>query len=176
MTSLPPALVLKGSFGLSAAGRRLRSVLVGVQFTASFALLIAASFIWLQNRYMLRAPLGFDKDQVIVTDINENIRKNEEAFKAELKKFAGIENVALSQFTLSSGDFYMTWGRDLRGESIDALGIKVSDGRNFRADDETREIGAYIFNETARRQFDIKLGEESSSTSSSAKKSTATRS
>ena len=172
MTSLPPALVLKGSFGLSAAGRRLRSVLVGVQFTASFALLIAASFIWLQNRYMLRAPLGFDKDQVIVTDINENIRKNEEAFKAELKKFAGIENVALSQFTLSSGDFYMTWGRDLRGESItfaclpvdheflDALGIKVSDGRNFRADDETREIGAYIFNETARRQFDIKLGEE----------------
>ena len=172
MTSLPPALVLKGSFGLSAAGRRLRSVLVGVQFTASFALLIAASFIWLQNRYMLRAPLGFDKDQVIVTDINENIRKNEEAFKAELKKFAGIENVALSQFTLSSGDFYMTWGRDLRGESIsfaclpvdheflDALGIKVSYGRNFRADDETREIGAYIFNETARRQFDIKLGEE----------------
>ena len=172
MTSLPPALVLKGSFGLSAAGRRLRSVLMGVQFTASFALLIAASFIWLQNRYMLRAPLGFDKDQVIVTDINENIRKNEEAFKAELKKFAGIENVALSQFTLSSGDFYMTWGRDLRGESItfaclpvdheflDALGIKVSDGRNFRADDETREIGAYIFNETARRQFDIKLGEE----------------
>ena len=172
MTSLPPALVLKGSFGLSAAGRRLRSVLVGVQFTASFALLIAASFIWLQNRYMLRAPLGFDKDQVIVTDINENIRKNEEAFKAELKKFAGIENVALSQFTLSSGDFYMTWGRDLRGESItfaclpvdheflDALGIKVSDGRNFRADDETREIGAYIFNESARRQFDIKLGEE----------------
>ena len=172
MTSLPPALVLKGSFGLSAAGRRLRSVLVGVQFTASFALLIAASFIWMQNRYMLRTPLGFDKDQVIVTDINENIRKNEEAFKAELKKFAGIENVALSQFTLSSGDFYMTWGRDLRGESItfaclpvdheflDALGIKVSDGRNFRADDETREIGAYIFNETARRQFDIKLGEE----------------
>ena len=45
-------------------------------------------------------------------------------------------------------------------EFLDALGIKVSDGRNFRADDETREIGAYIFNETARRQFDIKLGEE----------------
>lgn len=172
MTSLPPALVLKGSFGLSAAGRRLRSVLVGVQFTASFALLIAASFIWLQNRYMLRTPLGFDKDQVIVTDINENILKNEEAFKAELRKFAGIENVALSQFTLSSGDFYMTWGRDIHGESVsfaclpvdheflDALGIGVSEGRNFRADDETREIGAYIFNESARRQFDIQLGEK----------------
>ena len=94
--------------------------------------------------------------------------------------------MALSQFTLSSGDFYMTWGRDLRGESItfaclpvdheflDALGIKVSDGRNFRADDEgtsgpmTRPGRSEPTSSTRAR--------EGSSTSSSAKKSTATRS
>ena len=34
VTSFPPALVLKGSFGLSLAGRRMRSVLVGIQFVA----------------------------------------------------------------------------------------------------------------------------------------------
>lgn len=172
MTSLPPAMVLKGSYGLSRAGRRLRSVLVGVQFTASFALLIAASFIWLQNRYMLRTPLGFDKDQVIITDINDNILRNEEAFKAELGKFAGIENVSMSQFLLSSGDFYMTWGREIHGESVtfaclpvdheflDALGIEVTEGRNFQAGDEACDTGAYIFNETARKQFGIQLGED----------------
>ena len=34
VTSFPPALVLKGSFGLSLAGRRMRSLLVGIQFVA----------------------------------------------------------------------------------------------------------------------------------------------
>jgi putative ABC transport system permease protein len=43
MTSFPPALVLKGSFGLSAKGRQLRNVLISVQFIASFALIICAS-------------------------------------------------------------------------------------------------------------------------------------
>ena len=45
VTSFPPALVLKGSFGLSLAGRRMRSVLVGVQFVASFILIIGLSLI-----------------------------------------------------------------------------------------------------------------------------------
>lgn len=49
VTSFPPALVLKGSFGLSLAGRRMRSVLVGVQFVASFILIIGSLFMYLQN-------------------------------------------------------------------------------------------------------------------------------
>lgn len=40
MTSFSPALVLKGSFGLSPKGRQLRNGLVGIQFVASFALII----------------------------------------------------------------------------------------------------------------------------------------
>ena len=171
MTSLPPALVLKGSFGLSVSGRRLRTVLVGVQFTASFALVIAASFIWLQNRYMLKTPLGFDTDQLIVTDINENIRKSGDAFKEDIRKTAGVENVSFSAFTLAAGDFYMTWGRNFHGEQIsftcmpvdhdflNTMGISVTEGRNFRAEDEMKENGTYIFNESARRQYDMHAGE-----------------
>ena len=171
MTSLPPALVLKGSFGLSASGRRLRTVLVGVQFTASFALVIAASFIWLQNRHMLKTPLGFDKDQLIVTDINKNIRNSGDAFKEDIRKIAGVENVSFSSFTLAAGDFYMTWGREFRGEQIsfaclpvdhdflNTMGIPVTEGRNFRAEDEMKENDTYIFNETARRQYGMHAGE-----------------
>ena len=172
MTSLPPALVLKGSFGLSASGRRLRTVLVGVQFTAAFALVIAASFIWLQNRHMLKTPLGYDKDQLIVTDINENISKSGDAFKEDIRRTAGVENVSFSAFTLAAGDFYMTWGREFRGEQIsfaclpvdhdflNTMGISVTEGRNFSAEDEMKENGTYIFNETARRQYDMHAGED----------------
>ena len=172
MTSLPPALVLKGSFGLSASGRRLRTVLVGVQFTAAFALVIAASFIWLQNRHMLKTPPGYDKDQLIVTDINENISKSGDAFKEDIRRTAGVENVSFSAFTLAAGDFYMTWGREFRGEQIsfaclpvdhdflNTMGISVTEGRNFSAEDEMKENGTYIFNETARRQYDMHAGED----------------
>lgn len=51
-TSFNPAMVLKGSFSLSAKGRRLRSVLIGVQYVISFVLLLCSMFIAVQNRYM----------------------------------------------------------------------------------------------------------------------------
>ena len=59
MTSFPPALVLKGSFGLSPKGRQLRNALIGVQYVASFGLIIGATFMYLQNYYMQNTPLGY---------------------------------------------------------------------------------------------------------------------
>ena len=46
ITSFPPALVLKGSFGLSPKGRLLRSTLVSIQFIASFILIISSLFMF----------------------------------------------------------------------------------------------------------------------------------
>lgn len=79
VTSFPPALVLKGSFGLSLAGRRMRSVLVGVQFVASFILIIGSLFMYLQNHYMQNAPLGYDKEEMIIVHLNNTINKNRDA-------------------------------------------------------------------------------------------------
>ncbi|WP_304959127.1 ABC transporter permease, partial [uncultured Parabacteroides sp.] len=70
ITSFAPALVLKGSFGLSPAGRHMRSLLVGIQFVASFTLIIGSLFMYLQNYYMQNAPLGYDKDEMIVITLN----------------------------------------------------------------------------------------------------------
>lgn len=172
MTSVPPALVLKGSFGLSASGRRLRSVLVGVQFTASFALIIAASFIYLQNRFMMKSPLGFDKDQLIVTDVNSKILSSIDAFSGDIMNIAGVEDVAFSQSAVSAADYYMTWGMEFRGEQINftcipasvdllsTLGIKVSEGRDFMEEDKEKDGVSYIFNETAKKQYSLNIGDE----------------
>ena len=118
VTSFPPALVLKGSFGLSLAGRRMRSVLVGVQFVASFILIIGSLFMYLQNHYMQNAPLGYDKEEMIIVHLNDNINKNRDAFTDRLRSFSGVEDVTYSQFLLSSQDQYMGWGRDYNGNNI----------------------------------------------------------
>jgi len=52
ITSFAPALVLKGSFGLSPKGKKLRNMLIGIQFVVSFSLIIGASFMYLQNHFM----------------------------------------------------------------------------------------------------------------------------
>ena len=123
VTSFPPALVLKGSFGLSLAGRRMRSVLVGVQFVASFILIIGSLFMYLQNHYMQNAPLGYDKEEMIIVHLNDNINKNRDAFTDRLKSFSGVEDVTYSQFLLSSQDQYMGWGRDYNGNNLSLIHI-----------------------------------------------------
>ena len=172
ITSFPPALVLKGSFGLSLAGRRMRSFLVSIQFVASFILIIGSLFMYLQNHYMQNAPLGYDKEEMITIQLNNKINQNRDAFTNQLKTFAGVEDVTYSQFLLASQDQYMGWGRDYNGEQISfqclpvsssflkVMGIEVKEGRNFRSEDDLKEDGCYIFNEKAKALYDLKLNEK----------------
>ena len=172
MTSFSPALVLKGSFGLSPAGRRLRNVLICIQFIVSFTLIIGSMFMSLQNRFMQNSPLGYDKDQIIVTTLTAPVLKSSDAFRSSLKTFSGIEDVTYGEFMLSSQDQYMEWGRELKGENIQfqcmpidpsflkVMNIPVTEGRDFREEDALTAEGAFIFNERARNLYDISLGDK----------------
>lgn len=169
LTSFPPALVLKGSFGLSPKGRALRSVLISVQFIVSFALIICTSFMYLQNNFISNASMGYDKDQLIVTDISDNVITKIDAFKEGLKSFSGIEDVTFSEVLLSIDDDYMSWGREYQGKQawfqflpveytfLRVMGIEVTEGRDFREDDQNTKSGKFIFNETARKLYNLEL-------------------
>ncbi|MCD7851969.1 MAG: ABC transporter permease [Parabacteroides sp.] len=172
IASFPPALVLKGSFGLSLAGRRMRSLLVSIQFVASFILIIGSLFMYLQNHYMQNAPLGYDKEEMITIQLNDKINKNRDAFTIQLKTFAGVEDVTYSQFLLASQDQYMGWGREYNGKEISfqclpvsssflkVMGIEMKEGRDFRPEDDLKETGCYIFNEKAKALYELKLNEK----------------
>ena len=168
MTSFAPALVLKGSFGLSPKGRQLRNTLIGIQYIASFSLIIGASFMYLQNRFMQNSPLGYDKDALITVDIGQ-IRSSRDAFTNQIKMYAGVEDVTYGTDLLSSQDSYSTWGFQYKGEHIQfkhftvhhtylkVMGIKITEGRDFRYEDTNSQYGAYILNESARKQFNLEL-------------------
>ena len=167
MTSFEPAFVLKGSFGLS--GKNLRNTLIGIQYVASLALITGASFMYLQNNFMKHGPLGYDKDNLIVTNIS-TIYDSRDAFANQIKSYPGIEDVTYAQFLLSSRDQYMGWGRRYKGDNIsfqclpvhytflEVMGIEITEGRNFRQEDgHTIGTSAYIFNETARQLNQLEL-------------------
>ena len=171
MTSFPPALALKGSFGLSPRGRRLRSALICVQFIASFALIIGASFMYLQNRFLRHTWLGYEKDRIIVTDVSEALLKEGKAFENRLRSFAGIEGAGFSTSLLSGSEPFMSWGRDYHDASImflclpvspsflDVMGIEVTEGRNFRQEDDRSSHDTFIFNEKARKIYNLALND-----------------
>lgn len=169
MTSFPPALVLKGSFGLSPKGRQLRNVLISIQFIASFGLIIGASFMYAQNYYMQHTPLGYEKDELIVTNLNGKIRKSRDAFVNQVKSFSGVEDVTFAEPLLSSQDQYMGWGRTYQDKDIGfqclpvdpsflkVMGVEITDGRDFREEDQKTRHGVYIFNEKARHDYQLEL-------------------
>lgn len=150
ITSFPPALVLKGSFGLSPKGRVLRSALISIQFVASFILIISSLFMYLQNRYMQNTPLGYDKDELIVVELNGKVNKNQDVLTSEVKSFSGIEDITYAEQVLSSRDFYMGWGRMYKDQDINfqcipvspsflhVMGIEITDGRDFRPEDDLK--------------------------------------
>jgi putative ABC transport system permease protein len=171
MTSFPPALTLKGSFGLSPRGRRLRNVLVGLQFIASFALVTGASFMYLQNRYMRHADSGFGKDRLIVAGINSKVGDSFDAFGSRLKSFAGIGELTGSQALLSGGDSFWEWTHDYHDRPIhyqclsveatfpEVMGVEITEGRSFRPEDALTPYGAFIFNEKAREAYGLELND-----------------
>lgn len=172
ITSFPPALVLKGSFGLSTSGRKLRTTLIGIQFVVSIMLIISACFMRLQNNYMRGFSLGFDKDQIAIVDIGGQLYdEHHETYVNRLKDYPGIEDVAFSMQKLGSRDGYSTNGSKYKEKQfqyfqlvvsdnfLSTMGIPVTEGRNFQRSDAQSEDMFYIFNETARKSMDMDAGD-----------------
>ncbi len=161
VTSFPPALVLKGSFGLSPKGRVLRSVLICLQFVVSFILVIGVGIMYLQSYFIYHTDYGFDKEEVLVVPATPATRDGIDVVNTELQKISGVEMASLEQNVLGSRDSYMQWGRgngdkhmnftcilvDWRFLSV--MGIDIVEGRNFRETDGN----VYIFNESAKKQY-----------------------
>ncbi|MBC8600701.1 ABC transporter permease [Parabacteroides acidifaciens] len=156
----------------SRIGHRMRNMLIGFQLAVSLVLIAGALIVHLQNYYMRHAPLGYDKNETVVAHLNVKINRNREAFTNRLKAFADVKDVTYSQFLLSSQKQYMGYGRDYNGKPITfqcipvsssflkVMGIEVTEGRDFRPEDDQKETGCYLFNEKARAEYGLKLNEK----------------
>jgi putative ABC transport system permease protein len=162
VTSFPPALVLKGSFGLSPKGRVLRTVLICLQFVVSFMLVIGVGIMYLQSYLIYHTDYGFDKDEVLTLPATPATRQQLDAVDAELRSISGIEGASITQGILGSSDSYQTWGRGsgdkylnftclfVDWRFLDVMGIDIVEGRNFRESDGD----VYILNESAKKRYD----------------------
>ena len=168
-TSYPPALVLKGDFGLSRGGRTFRNIMSGIQYTVAFVTLIFMTFVLLQNRHIRSTDLGFDTDMTAVADVSAPIALRYDFIKTEAASYPSIEGVTFSTDKIGSRDTYSTQGIEYEGQEISCLVISVKDdffstlgigiiqGRDFNAADA--ENGGVIVSKYFKDMYGIKAGD-----------------
>ena len=173
-TSYAPALVLKGSFGLSPKGKKVRVALIGFQYTVSIALIIVTLFMGLQNHFMTSSEqLGFNKDQVAIVNLTPEIyAKHKPQYIQKLKDYPGIEDVAFSVYELSKEDdmidleyarhedkdvFFKVFSASENFLSV--MDIQVEEGRDFTREDLNKAQSDYIINPAAERDFHLHPGD-----------------
>ena len=169
LTSANPALVLKGTFGRSQSGQKLRCALLVFQFFSAICFISIAISIWLQIRYMENTNYILRDNQIAVFKTNQQFGKKFDLALQRLKENSAIENVALSSQLIGGGDSYNTryytynadtlvfYNIDCTSEIMDVFNIPLIDGNGFRGIHDS-DVGNYDY------KNDCVVGEEIMST------------
>jgi putative ABC transport system permease protein len=166
-----PLSLLKSKISVGKANLSLRRSLVVFQFALSIILIIATIVVYIQMKYITTKDLGFDKEQLLVIDINSGkVRENAETIKTELAKLSSVKDVAVSsrvpgewkdlpKIKVKSEKILSSEGTDMYFLGIDdsflrTYGITVINGRNFIME-RLADSSAIIINQTAAKELGI---------------------
>ena len=140
ITRFNASLGVKGGFAQSATGRRLRSLMVGIQFTVAMVLIIITGVFFLQYRYMTNYDLGFDRSN-IVTFADYNLTPKAETIIERLQQHPDVEDVTASRMSLFhcmqawgreyNGHTFMLIANEVRWNFLDFFGFELVDGEGF---------------------------------------------
>ncbi len=101
-TSFQPALVLKGSFALSAKGGGLRTVTLILQYVLSFLFILCAMMLQRQTSYMVHNnQLGFNYDRVLKMESHGYSKVKDVA--EQLRNIPGVIDVARGDVPIQEG-------------------------------------------------------------------------
>lgn len=168
LSRFKPVLLLKGFKLKNRTDLSLRKGLVIFQFTISVVMIIGTIVLFLQVRYLNNTNLGFNKDLLVVIDVNTNkARSNFEAVKNEMAKISTVKNVSVTSRVPGEWKTYRTikiknmgstdetkvaymFGADK--DFIKTFEVKLLNGRNF---DSPNDSASIIINETAAKMLGI---------------------
>ena len=169
LSRFKPAMAIKG---FSAGGKKsggLRQGLVVFQFALSITLILATLMARQQLNFIRDRDLGFQKDQLVVIDINSGlVRKGFEVIKTELAKVPSVKDVTVSSRVPGEWKNLPQVGVSAQGKEdlqkmyflgiddafLKTFEIKILQGRNF-SEDILTDSTAFLINETAARELGL---------------------
>jgi putative ABC transport system permease protein len=148
----------------------LRKGLVVFQFALSIIMIVATLVVFLQMKYVNTADMGFNKEQLLVVDINSGaVRSGAETIKNEYSKIAAVKSVSVTSRV--PGEWKVmpkvrvrqqgsgTEGDDMYYLAVDDQFLKTYEmsllkGRNFS--ENPADSSKVLINETAASLMGIK--------------------
>lgn len=170
-TSFSPAVAIKGSFGLTPAGRKMRTILISFQYIISIILIVFALFINVQSKFMKQFNMGYERENIVNTRISNKVAQQKESFVERLKSNPVVSDVTFADGPLISNG-KMGWTRERKGGGakfdclpvdpnfISFFGITVTEGRDFTEEDKLKSNGTIIFNQAAKDAYELEIGEK----------------
>jgi putative ABC transport system permease protein len=171
LSGFVPARILKGNLSKGSGNSIMRSILVVFQFSTSIILIIGTVIVYRQLNLILSKDVGFGKDQVMLVQGANMIKDQLPAFKTELLKLPGVNNVTVSEYlpvtgTKRNGNSF--WKKGKQGidnpvggqmwfadhDYIQTMGMEIKKGRDFNSK-IAGDSQSVVINETMAKAFQL---------------------
>lgn len=165
LSSFNPIYVFKGIKMKNGSASMIRRSLVAFQFTISMALIICTVLVYQQVQHIKTRDLGYDKTNLLEMEVTGNMQNNFRAIRQDLLNTGMVRNAALCSaqplYTADNGTDYNWEGKDpnnsilisyraITPEYITTMGMRILEGRDFRADFKSDSLNVLITETTAR--------------------------
>ncbi|MCG8309039.1 MAG: ABC transporter permease [Cytophagales bacterium] len=162
LSSFQPIRVLKGSIQQGRRASWPRKILVTFQFAISIFLIIATMLIYEQIRLVKNRQLGYNQQNLITIDLNDELKKNYRALKTELLQSNLVESTTISNSPVTEihSNNFLGWPGKPEEQRVlfttitcqydyaKTMGVKILEGRDF-SEDFVSDSSAIIVNKAA---------------------------
>ncbi len=162
LSKFSPVTVMKGEVTHGSAGSLFRKILVVLQFTVSVIMIICTLVVFRQLNYLKTMDQGFDQKNVVTLQLNGPMAQKYPVLKLALLENPGIRFVGGSSTPVGEGSGKLLMnvetdqGMSQRGvnlvvvdhDFVEALGIKIKEGRDFQQDMPSDTLTGVVVNET----------------------------
>ena len=176
VTVVSPDVALKGNYGFSKAGMRLRTCFVGIQFFLAAVILTCALFVQTQKNFLKMYDMGFCTHNILNYSVDMARYDSVYPYLKSLKQLAGVKDVTAASCNIVRNSGYTLYGAlfyDPNSEKEQAVqfncmqvypnfmeffGLKMCDGSTFKNLDVSNNQQRYvIFNKKTQDLYRVDL-------------------
>ena len=162
LSSFSPAKTLKGTTAVGKKANTPRKVLVVFQFGIAIVLIVGTFAIYQQINMVQNRELGYDQENLITVDFNDDLRKNYDVLKNEVLQSGVVESMTRSNSSIANvnSNNFLGWpGKPEETQVIfstitteydyaETMGIGLLMGRDF-SKEYASDTNAIIVNRAA---------------------------
>jgi len=170
LSGFKPVEVLKGKLKMKGNNWMRQGLIVG-QFVASIAMIVCTIAVSKQMNFLKNKDLGYQKEQVVIVSTNMSRKQGlplAELYRTNLLKQPQVKDAAVSVFSFAESPwinlgfmddnrkYKLSQYNSIDAHFIDAMGLKMKEGRDFSPDNSSDFSSAAIVNEAFVKEFGFK--------------------